>query len=203
MFRDWCRPEDALKFWGVFKLMVGLLATAESLMGMLRSVNAPETSIWGALTFAAAVLLAIDGIEELSAAGNRWVFVALASLVPIGISVFSGDWPARLWMFAIAIGFVEWVFLELKQTTARSEIGLLVCCVTLAMSLGNTTVMLFRMYWNEPQFWPLGAIFRFMLPIALPWTLILILLMHSARELTSRGSEPADEAWMATTAADD
>ena len=192
-----------MRFWGVYKLMVGVLATAESLTGMLRSVNAPETSIWGAVTIAAAVLLAIDGIEELLAAGNRWVFVALAAVVPIGISVFSGDWPPRLWMFAVAVGFVEWMFLELKQTTGRSEIGALACCVALAMSLGNTTVMLFRMYWNEPQFWPLGAIFRFMLPIALPWTLILILIAHSTRELGTQRFELADDAGLATTAADD
>jgi len=190
-----------LRFWGVYKLMVGVLATAESLTGMLRSVNAPETSMWGAVTIAAAVLLAIDGIEELLAAGNRWVFVALAAVVPIGISFVSGDWPPRLWMFAVAVGFVEWMFLELKQTTGRSEIGALACCVALAMSLGNTTVMLFRMYWNEPQFWPLGAIFRFMLPIALPWTLILILLAHSMRELTAKTPERAEGGVLAAEAA--
>lgn len=181
--------------------MVGVLATAESLLGMLRSVNAPETSIWGAVTVAAAILLAIDGLGELFEAGNRWVFVVLAAVVPIGISVFSGDWPPRLWMFAVAIGFVEWVFQELKETTGRSEIGALVCCAALAVSLGNTTFMLFRMYWNEPQFWPLGAIFRFMLPIALPWTLILILLAHSARELTAKAPERAEEGVLAAEGA--
>src|SRR5690348_11567587 len=114
--------------------MVGVLATAESLMGILHSVNVPETSVWGAVTVAAAVLLAIDGIGELFAGVNRWVFVGLAAAVPVGISVFSGDRPPRLWMFAVAIGFAEWVFQELKEeTTGRSEIGALACCVALAM----------------------------------------------------------------------
>ena len=98
----------------------------------------------------------------------------------------SGEWPAKLWMFAIALGFVEWMFLELKQATGRTEIGALVCCAALTVSLGNTTFKVFQLYWNAPQFWPLEQIFRFMLPIALPWTLILILLMHSARELAAK-----------------
>ena len=51
--------------------------------------------------------------------------------------------------------------------------------------------MLFRMYWNEPQFWPLGQIFRFMSPIALPWTLVLILFVHAVCEVAG---DPLQEA---------
>ena len=192
-----------MKFWGVYKLMVGVLAAAESLLGMLHSVNAPEMSIWGALTLAAAILLAIDGVGQQFGPKHPWLLVVLAAIVPIGISAFSGEWPAKLWMFAIALGFVEWMFLELKQATGRTEIGALVCCAALTVSLGNTTFKVFQLYWNAPQFWPLEQIFRFMLPIALPWTLILILLMHSARELAAKGSESVDEPGLAAKAAED
>jgi len=192
-----------LKFWGGYKFLVGVLAAAESLLGMLRSVNAPETTIWGTLTLAASVLLAIDGLTELFPHVRPWIVVALAAVIPIAISILSGDWPPNLWMFAVAIGFVEWVFLELKRTTGRTEIGVLACCTLLAISLANTTFMLFRMYWNEPEFWPLGQIFRFMLPIALPWTLILILLWHSAREVAARGPDGPEEVVLATKAVDD
>jgi hypothetical protein len=192
-----------LKFWGVYKLMVGVLAAAESLLGMLHSANAPEMSIWGALTLAAAILLAIEGFGQQFGAKHRWIFVVLAAIVPIGISVFSDEWPPKLWMFAIALGFVEWMFQELKQTTGRTEIGTLVCCAALTISSGNTTLKVFQLYWDAPQFWPLQQILKFMVPIALPWTLILILLMHSVRELVARGPEPMDEPGLAAKAADD
>jgi len=42
------------------------------------------------------------------------------------------------------------------------------------------------MYWSAPEFWPLAQIFRFMLPIALPWTLVLILMGHLTREVGIR-----------------
>lgn len=197
------KPEGVLNFWSIYKLTVGVLAAAESLLGMLRSVNSPETTVWGALTVAASVLLAIDGLIELFPKVNRWIGVALAAIVPIAISVLSGDWPAKLWVFAVAVGFVEWVFLELKRVTGRTEIGVLACCMVLGSSLANTTLMLFRMYWNEPEFWPLGQIFRFMLPITLPWTLILILLWHSAREVAAHGSDTPKDAPLAVKAGDD
>ena len=197
------QPEGVLNFWGVYKLTVGVLAAAESLLGMLRSVNPPETTIWGALTVAASVLLAIDGLTELFPKMNRWIGVALDAMVPIAISVLSGDRPARLWVFAVAVGFVEWVFLELKRVTGRREIGVLACCLVLGSSLANTTLMLFRMYWNEPEFWPLEQIFRFMLPIALPWTLILILLWHSAREVAAHFSDAPEDVPLAVKAGDD
>jgi len=182
--------------------MVGALAAAESLLGMLRSVNAPEASVWGALTVAASILLAIDGLERQFDEEHRWPFIALAGIVPICISILSGDWPSKLWMFALAMGFVEWMFQELKRTDGRTEIGTLACCAALAISLANTSIMIFRQYWDAPQFWPLGQIFRFMLPIALPWTLILILLAHSARELVARGTGNSAVA-LAAKAADD
>jgi hypothetical protein len=195
--------EGVLKFWGVYKLMVGVLAAAESLLGILRSLNPPEMSIWGPLTIAASVLLAIDGFRDLFANVNRWFFVAFGALVPVAISMLSDDWPARLWVFAVAVGFLEWVFLELRTTTGRTEIGSLACCALLACSLANTTFMIFRQYWDAPQFWPLGQIFRFMLPIALPWTLIMILLLHSARELIASHSEHADDPMLASETADE
>jgi hypothetical protein len=46
--------------------------------------------------------------------------------------------------------------------------------------------MLFRLYWDAPEFWPLGQIFRFMLPIALPWTLVLILMVHAGRDVAMK-----------------
>jgi hypothetical protein len=192
------KPEGVLKFWGVYKLTVGVLAAAESLSGMLRSTDLPATSVWGAITLAAAVLLAIDGLTELFARVHGWVFVSFAAVVPIAISLSSGDWPEKLWMYAVALGFVEWVFQELKRTTARTEIGTLACCAALGISLANTTFMLFKMYWDDPQFWPLGQIFKFMTPIALPWTLVLILLAHSARDLRAKGSNRTEEGALAT-----
>lgn len=183
-----------MNFWGTYKLTVGALAAAESLSGMLRSVNPAEASIWGAVTLAAAVLLAVDGLSELFPQMHPWLFVGFASAIPVAISTLSGEWPPKLWMFAIAVGFAMWVFQELKETTGRTEIGALACCAALVISLANTTVMVFRTYWNEPQFWPLGQIFRFMLPIALPWSLILILLLHSARDLAARGSDAPEDA---------
>ena len=192
-----------MKFWGVYKLLVGVLAAAESLLGILRRANPPDISIWGPLTIAASVLLAIDGLTDLFAHVNRWLFVALGTMIPIAISTLSDDWPARLWIFAVAVGFLEWVFVELRRTTERAEIGSLACCAALACSLANTTFMIFRQYWDAPQFWPLGQIFRFMLPIALPWTLIVILLAHSAHELIVSRSERIDDPLLASEAADE
>lgn len=195
--------EHTLKFWGVYKLMVGVLAAVESLLGILRSANPPELSIWGPLTIAASVLLAIDGLADLYPRVNRWILVALGAIVPIALSALSGDFPSKLWMFSIAVGFMEWVIQELKHTTNRTEIGALACCAALACSLGNTTFMIFRTYWDAPQFWPLSQIFRFMLPIALPWTLILMLLLHSALELSGSGPERVEDALLASEAGDD
>lgn len=192
-----------MRFWGAYKLMVGVLAAVESLLGILRSANPPELTIWGPLTIAASVVLAIDGLADLFPRVNRWVFVALAAVVPVAMSAVSGDWPSKLWMFSIAVGFVEWVIQELKRTTGRTEIGSLAYCAALACSLANTTFMIFREYWDAPQFWPLSQIFRFMLPIALPWTLVLVLLLHSARELSGSGYERSDETLLVSEAGDD
>lgn len=192
-----------MKFWGVYKVIVGVLAAAESLAGMLRSVNSPETSIWGALTLAAALLLAIEGLTDLFARVHAWIFVAVTAVVPVALSFLTGDWPPKLLIFAVALGFAEWVFLSLKRAAARANIGALACCAVLTVSLANTTVMVFRTYWDEPQFWPLGQIFKFMTPIALPWTLVLILLMHSARELRSSGSESIEAVALASESGDD
>lgn len=192
-----------MRFWGLYKLLVGVLAGVESLMGILRSANPPELSIWGPLTIGASVLLAIDGLVHLFPKMNRWVFVALGAIIPIAMSALSGDWTRNLWMFAVAVGFLEWVFQEMKQTTGRTEIGALVCCAALACSLANTTFMIFRQYWDEPQFWPLSQIFKFMLPIALPWTLIAILLLHSARQIWAGRHKSADDALFLSEAADD
>jgi hypothetical protein len=197
------KAEGVLRFWGVYKLMVGVLAGTESLLGILRSPNPPEMSIWGPFTIAGSVLLAMDGLTDLFSNVNRWLFVALGTMVPIVISALSGEWPVRLWIFVVAVGFLAWVFSELRRTTGRAEIGSLACCAALACSLANTTFMIFRQYWDAPQFWPLGQIFRFMLPIALPWTLIVILLLHSARELIGSRSERVDDALLAPEAADE
>jgi len=171
-----------LRFWGVYKLVVGILACIESLLGILRSGTGPAMNPWGPVTVGAAVLLAIEGIAEMFPRLHRWLLVSLAVVVPLGISISSGEWPLKDWMFAAATGFVEWMFQRLKTVTGRREIGSLACVMALALSLANTTFLLFRVYWSAPEFWPLGQIFRFMLPIALPWTLILILMGHAARE---------------------
>lgn len=192
-----------MKFWGGYKFLVGVLAAAESLLGMLRSVYLPETTVWGALTLAAALLLAIDGLTQIFPNVHRWIFVALTTLCPLLISVLSGDAPPKLWMFAVAVGFAQWVFLELKRATGLTDIGSMACCLALAASLANTTFMLFRMYWNEPQFWPLGQIFRFMLPVALPWTLVLILLVHSLRELKTGDTSSPHDAVLVAKSGDD
>ena len=197
------KTEDVLRFWGVYKLLVGVLAGVESLLGILRSANPPEISVWGPLTIGASVLLAIDGLADLFPKVNRRVFVALGAIIPIAMSALSGNWPRNLWMFAVAVGFLEWVFQEMKRTTGRTEIGSLACCAALACSLGNTTFMIFRQYWDEPQFWPLSQIFRFMLPIALPWTLIAVLLLHSAREMLTGRRTRAEDALLLSEAADD
>jgi hypothetical protein len=174
--------ESVLRFWGMYKLLVGVLAATESLLGMLRGFNGVERGVWGPLTVAAAILLALDGLGQLFPRASRWLLVALAAIVPLAISIISEDWPVKIWMFAAAVAFAEWMFQEIKSAAGRTEVGALLCGVALAISLGNTTLMLFRVYWDEPQFWPLGQIFRFMFPIALPWTLILILIVHAARE---------------------
>jgi hypothetical protein len=175
--------ENGLRFWGVYKLLLGLLAGTESLLGMLHGVNGPVVNIWGPLTVAAAVLLAIEGVGRLFSRANRWVLVVLAALIPMCISMLSGEWPPDSWVFAVAIGFIAWVFQELEHATGRTEIGAMACSIALATSLANTTFMLFRLYWDAPQFWGLGQIFRFMLPIALPWTLVLVLLIHTTGEV--------------------
>lgn len=179
--------ENVLRFWGVYKLLVGILALTESLIGILRSADGPALNPWGPVTVAAAVLLAIDGLAELFPQMHGWLLVALAAILPLVISISSGEWPLKVWMFAAATAFVEWMFQQLEGATGPREIGALVCAATLALSLANTTLMLFHVYWNAPEFWPLGQIFRFMLPIALPWTLVLILLVHATRDLTMRG----------------
>ena len=55
------KPEGVLKFWGVYKLTVGVLAAAESLSGMLRSTDLPATSVWGAITLAASTGTVVVG----------------------------------------------------------------------------------------------------------------------------------------------
>jgi hypothetical protein len=179
--------ENVLKFWGMYKLLVGVLAATESLLGMLRGFNGAGRGVWGPLTVAAAVLLAIDGLGQLFPKVNRWLLVALAAIVPLALSIMSEEWRVKVWIFAASLAFVQWMFQELKRTAGRTEIGALLCGAALAISLGNTTLMVFRVYWDEPQFWPLGQIFRFMFPIALPWTLILVIIVHAARETMAQG----------------
>jgi hypothetical protein len=164
-------------------LLVGILALTESLLGILRTVNGPATNLWGPATVAAAALLAIDGLVQLSPRLHRWVLIALAVTISVGASISSEEWPLNLWVFAAAVGFVEWMFQQLEVATGRREIGSLACAMALALSLANTTFMLFRLYWDAPEFWPLGQIFRFMLPIALPWTLVVVLMVHAGREV--------------------
>lgn len=191
-----------MKFWGVYKLMVGILAAAESTLGVLQSPNPPEMTVWGTVTIAASVLLAVDGLSQILPNVNRWIYVTLAALIPLAISVISG-WPERLWMFIVALGFSKWAFQRIEQTSSRSEIQSLVCGVALASSLANTTFRMFCAYWDEPQFWPLSQIFGFMLPIALPWTIIIILLLHSAHAMSLSSPHRADDELIATHGADD
>ncbi len=201
--RDFETTEKALKFWGVYKLMVGILAAAESLLGILRSSNPPEMTVWAPVTIAASVLLAIDGLSQILPNVNRWIYVALAGSIPVLMAAASGIWPERLWVFTVVIGFLQWAFHRLERTSNRAEIGSLACCVALICSLANTTFMMFRAYWDEPQFWPLSQIFRFMLPIALPWTLIVILLLHTLSTARAANPDRGDDTRMATQAADD
>ena len=177
--------ENFLKFWGAYKLLVGMVAASESFLGMMRTINGSQESMWGPVTLAAALLLAVEGLRQLFPRIHEVATVVFAGVVPFGVASVFGEWRARLWVFAAVVAFLEWTFQRLERATGREEIGALACGVALAVSLANTTFMLFRLYWDEPQFWPLGQIFRFMLPIALPWTLILILVVHAGREVIS------------------
>lgn len=196
------RQRLVLTFWGVYKLMVGILAAAESVVGIARSANPPGLNGWGLLTIAASVLLAIDGLKEILPNVNRRFYLAIAAVTPMAIYNLSGTRSGRLWMFAIALGFIEWVSQKLEETSGQAEMESLACCITLACSLANTTFMIFLQYWDEPQFWPLSQIFRFMLPIALPWTLVLILLVHSARALMVSSYKREQGSRLASKAAD-
>ena len=172
-----------MKFWGVYKFLVGTIAAADSLFGMMQSVNGSRETLWGPAALATSILLAIEGLGQLFPRLHRFVLIALAAAVPLAISSRSAEWHPRIWICAIVLAFLEWMFQSIKQGTGRPDIGALAFASVLAAALANTTFELFRFYWNEPSFWPLSQIFRFMSPIALPWTLVLVLLAHAGREV--------------------
>ena len=169
--------------WGTFKVFVGVLAASSSLFGMVQSVNRSPGSWWGPITLASAVLLAIEGVFQLLTGAHSNFLIVLAAMVPIGVFSLSGDWPPRIWVLAAMMAFLEWTIRRLSHATGRSEIGTLVFSTVLGAALANTTVELFRYYWDAPSFWTLHQIFGFMFPIVLPWVLIVILIVHSGRDV--------------------
>lgn len=186
-----------MKFWSVYKFLVGMLASAESLFGMIQTVNGARETLWGPAAVAASILLTIEGLGQLFPRVHRYLLIAVAAGVPVAICGVFHDWQAPVWIFAGILAFLEWMFQSIATATARQDIGALAFSVVLVAALANTTLELFRFYWDEPSFWPLGEIFKFMFPIALPWTLVVILLVHAAREVAARG--PADSIAAAET----
>jgi len=181
-----------LRIWGTFKLFVGMLAAVSSIFGMMQRVSASPGSWWGPVAVASAALLTLEGIFQLLPETYTNLLIALAAMIPIGISSLSGEWPARVWIFAAMVAFLEWTIRRLSSATGRSEIGTLVFSGLLGAALANTTVELFRYYWNAPSVWTLGQIMGFMFPIALPWVLVAILILHSGREVFRARGEIAE-----------
>jgi hypothetical protein len=178
-----------VKFWGVYKLLVGMLATGESLFGMIQTVNGGRETLWGPAALAASILLTIEGLGQLFPKLHGYLLITLAAVIPISFpGVFPG-WQAPVWIFAVVLAFLEWMFQSIANATAQQDIGALAFSVVLMAALANTTFELFWFYWNEPSFWPLGQIFKFMSPIALPWTLVVILLVQAVRGVVAAGVE--------------
>ena len=181
-----------MKFWGLFELVVGVLFAVESSLGMMQTINVAKEGWWGPVTLGAAVLLAIAGLAQLLPKIHPAVFVVVAAVIPIGISIPAGELSAKMGIFAVLLAFFAWTMQSLSRVPGRTDVGTLFCGLVLSIALLNTTVALFRFYWNDPSFWPLHKIFQFMSPIALPWTLVLILLIHSARECLQPEPGPSD-----------
>lgn len=171
-----------MKFWGIFEFFVGALFAVESSLGMLQIINVMKEGWWGPVTLGAAILLALGGLAQLLPRVHAMVFALIAALLPVGIALAAGELSARTAVFAVLLAFFAWTMQRLSRAPGRTEAGSLFCSLVLAIALLNTTIALFRFYWNDPSFWPLHKIFQFMSPIALPWTLVLILVIHSARE---------------------
>ena len=186
------RRSRELKFWGLFELVVGVLFAVESSLGMMQTINVAKEGWWGPVTLGAAVLLAIAGLAQLLPKIHPAVFVVVAAVIPIGISIPAGELSAKMGIFAVLLAFFAWTMQSLSRVPGRTDVGTLFCGLVLSIALLNTTVALFRFYWNDPSFWPLHKIFQFMSPIALPWTLVLILLIHSARECLQPEPGPSD-----------
>ncbi|HEY1579480.1 MAG TPA: hypothetical protein VGF82_20620 [Terracidiphilus sp.] len=171
-----------MKFWGLFELVVGVFFALESTVGMMQIVNVAKEGWWGPVTLGAAILLAIGGLAQLLPKIHAAVFVALAAVVPLGISILASELSPTTAIFVVSLAFFAWTMQKQSRAAGRSEVGMLVCGIVLAIALGNTTVNLFRFYWNDPSFWPLHKILQFMCPIGLPWTLVLLQIIHSGRE---------------------
>lgn len=184
-----------MKIWGTFKLFVGVLAVVSSLFGMMQGANGSPGNWWGPVTLASAALLVLEGVFQLFSKAHSSLLITLAAMVPIGVSSLMREWPPRLWVFAAMLAFLEWTIRKLSSTTGRSEIGTLVFSCVLGAALGNTTVELFRYYWNAPSVWTLGQIAGFMFPIVLPWVLIVILIGHSGREVFKRRVELSESSF--------
>ena len=172
-----------MRIWGPFKLSVGVLAMVSSLFGMLHAASGIPENWWGPVTLAFAALLALEGLHELLPGAHVYLLVALAASVPLGICVVFKEWSPMVWIFALLLAFLEWTIRRLARMTEQTEIGTLLFSTALAVSLANTTLELFRFYWNAPSVWTLTQIANFMFPIVLPWSLILILIAHSGREV--------------------
>jgi hypothetical protein len=172
----------------VFELVVGVLFAVESSLGLMQIINVMKEGWWGPVTLGAAILLAIAGLAQLLPKVHSAVFVVMAALVPIGISLAASQFSMKTVVFAVLLSFFAWTMQRLSHTTGRSEVGAFLCGIVITIALLNTTVALFRFYWNDPSFWPLHKIFHFMSPIALPWTLVLILVVHSGRECMEQAS---------------
>lgn len=171
-----------MKFWGIFELVVGVLFAVESSLGMMKIINMAKEGWWGPVTLGAAILLAIGGLAQLLPKLRAAVFVSLAAASSFGISFLAGELSSTTVIFVVLLAFFAWTMQRMSRTGMRNEAAMLVCAIILVIALGNTTVDLFQFYWNDPSFWPLRKILQFMSPIALPWTLVLILVVHSGRE---------------------
>ena len=126
-----------MKFWGVYKLLVGLLGTGESLFGMIQSVNGSRETLWGPAALTASILLTIEGLGQLFPGVHRYVLIGLTAIVPVAIFGVYPDWQTPVWIFAVILAFLEWMFQRIARSTARHDIGALAFSVVLvALRLG-------------------------------------------------------------------
>jgi len=185
-----------MKAWGSAYVVVAALSGYESLFAMADSVNGATGRWWPPVTLAAAILLFIDGLKLLLPRLPSVWLTAFAGAVPLAICSLFGEWPIRVWVFSAALMLIEGVLLKARSTTKREGIAALAGLLVLNIALADSTLRVARYYWqgwwDATSRWTLFQIIVFVLPVLIPWSILLLLLAHSARVVFGGLRQTAD-----------